>query len=163
MSRTITEYNGVTCWVDIAQVLSLTGETVTPDDMAKAQATLDVLTEVYPDMLPDDLMAGDKRRLEDMLCYQAPWLKGRVDYFAEVDTTQVSQDGVSATYASRYATKLAPMAFMCFERLSWNRAGTQTKPTLRQFPNIDAVKAAVLSGEATDPTGTTGGIGRAFT
>lgn len=160
MARVITEYNGIACWVDVAQVLSLTGETVTPLDMGKAQGTLNVITEVDPAMLPEDLMAGDRKRLEDMLCYQAPWLKGRVDYFAEVDTTQVSQDGISVTYAGQYSTKLAPMAYMCFQRLSWNRAGIRTAPSRRRYATLDDVKDAVLRGEECDTSGT-GGIIRA--
>lgn len=157
MTRVITEYNGIACWVDVAQVLSLTGETVTPLDMAKAQGTLNVITEVDPAMLPTNLLAGDRKRLEDMLCYQAPWLKGRVDYFAEVDTTQVSQDGISATYASQYATKLAPMANMCFQRLSWNRRGIRTTRSRKTYATWFDVRDAVLRGEECDTTGV-GGI-----
>lgn len=162
MARTITVYNGVTCWVDIDQVLSLTGETVTETNMAVAQGILSVITEVDPELLPTDLRDSDRRKLEDMLSYQAPWVAKRVDLFAEVDVSRVSQDGLSVDYASQYSTKLAPLAMMCFQRLSWNRRGIKTKKRGRRFSDIPDVQAAVLRGEVDDPTGTTGTIGRPF-
>lgn len=159
MSRDLTEYNGLLCWCDIQHVNTLTGEDVEPNDMAKAQGIISVITDVWPDMLPEDLLQGDRRRLADALAYQAPWVRDRKDLFAEVDTTRVAQDGVAADYPHQYATKLAPLANLCIQRLSWNRNGITTKPGGRQkFPDAQAAADAVLRGMAEDTSGTGGRV-----
>jgi hypothetical protein len=152
VSRELTEYNGLLCWCDLAHVSSLTGVDVEPNDMAKAQGILSIVTDVWPDMLPDDLRAGDRRRLCDARAYQAPWVRGRADLFAEVLQSGVSQDGVSAQYLSEYSLYLAPLALVCLRRLSWNRDGIITKHPGGRYPDIDAVRDAVLRDEVEDPS-----------
>lgn len=152
MARELTEYNDVLCWCDVGHVSSLTGVDVEPNDMAKAQGILSVITDVWPDEIPDDLRPGDRRRLADALAYQAPWVRGRVDLFAEVLQDGVSQDGVSAKYSSEYSLYLAPLALVCLRRLSWNRDGIITRHPGGRYADIDAVKNAVLRDEVEDPS-----------
>lgn len=163
MSRELTEYNGVLCWCDIAHVNSLTGVAVDDDAMSQAQGIISILTDVWPDMLPDDLLGGDRRRLADALAYQAPWVSRRVDLFAEVMTQGVQQDGLSAQYLSEHALYLAPLALVCLKRLSWNRKGTVTKRPGGRYPDIFAAQAAVLRDEVEDPSAVGGCVpGRPF-
>jgi hypothetical protein len=162
MARTITTYNDVPCWVDIAQVHSLTAVTCTATDMAVAQGMLNAITGVDPGDLPEKLRSKDRRRLENMLCYQAPWVRGRVDIFQETDVTHVSQDGVSVDYPHQYATKLAPLANLIFQKLSWNRSGIeQGPPQGARYADAYAARDAVLRDEAVDTSGT-GGYVRDF-
>jgi hypothetical protein len=164
MARELTEYNGVLCWCDIDHVTSLTGQTVDDNAMSQAQGIISVVTDVWPDELPEDLRPADRRRLADALAYQAPWVAGRVDLFAEVQAQGVSQDGLSATYVSDYSQFLAPIAQVCLNRLSWNRAGITTKrPGRRPYADADAAAAAVLRDEACDTSGMGGFVpGRPF-
>lgn len=152
MARELTEYNGVLCWCDVAHVSSLTGASVDPDAMSQAQGILSIITDVWPDMLPDDLKPGDRRRLCDALAYEAPWVAGRIDLFREVMQAGVSQDGVSAQYLSEYSLYLAPLALVCLKRLSWNRDGIITRHPNGRYPDIDAVRDAVLRDEVCDPS-----------
>lgn len=160
MSRELTEYADVLCWCDIAHVANLTGVTVDAAVMAQAQSILSIITDVWPDQLPDNLLASDRRRLADALAYQAPWVKERVDLFAEVSALGVSQDGVSAQYPNLAAQYLAPLASVCLNRLSWNRASARVKPSGgRRFADANAARDAVLRDEATDTSGFGGVVG----
>lgn len=164
MARTITTYNGIACWCDVAHVLSLTGKVVVADTMSQAQSVISIVSDVWPDELPTDIRAADQRRLADALAYQAAWMLGRVDLFAEVQAAGVSQDGVSAQYLNQYSQFVAPLAQVCLNRLSWNRAPMTTKPTSRRpFADADAARDAVLRDQACDTSGSGGFVpGRPF-
>lgn len=135
------------CWTDIAQVTSLTGTTPTAAQMAQAQGSLELFTDVCPDpdLLPEDLKPLDRRALENAFVYQAAWLSKQVDFFGGVDTKSVSQDGASAEYAHENATKLAPLAWRAIRNLSWNRAGEiKTRTGRKVFEDMAAIEAAFL-------------------
>lgn len=163
MSRELTEYNGILCWCDVAHVSSLTGVTAVADDMSRAQGIISVNTDVWPDELPDDLKASDRRRLADALAYEAAWVKGQVDLFADSGVTEVSQDGIKANYISEASQYIAPLALVCLKRLSWNRGGTLTRRPGGKYPDIPQAAAAVLRDEACDPSAVGGYVpGRPF-
>lgn len=164
MARTITAYNGIACWCDVTHVLSLTGVDVDANVMAQAQGVLAIISDVWPDELPQDLRAADQRRLADALAYQAAWMAPKPDLFAEVQAAGVSQDGVSAQYVNQYSQYTAPLAQVCLNRLSWNRAPmTHKPPTRRPYANAEAAAAAVLSDQACDTSGVGGFVpGRPF-
>jgi hypothetical protein len=163
MARELTEFNGILCWCDVEHVSSLTGVTVTDDNMSQAQGIINSETGVYPEALPEDLKAMDKIRLTDALAYEAAWVAGKIDLFAESTVKNVSQDGVQADYPSELSQYLAPLALVCLKRLSWNRAGAVFKRPGGKYPDADAARDAVLRGEAVDTSGY-GGIvpGRPF-
>lgn len=163
MARTLTDYNGIICWCDVAHVSVLTGVTATPNDMSRAQGIISVNTDVWPDELPDDLKPADQRRMADALAYEAAWLHGQVDLFSESSVTNVSQDGIQANYVSEYSQYIAPLAMVCLKRLSWNRAGTLTKRPGGKYADIPQAAAAVLRDEACDPSAVGGYVpGRPF-
>lgn len=163
MARELTEYNGILCWCDVAHVSSLAGVAATDDNMSQAQGIISSETGVYPEMIPDDLNGMDRLRLTDALAYQAAWMNGRVDLFAESTVTNVSQDGLQANYPSEQSQYLAPLALVCLKRLSWNRRGAQFKHPQARYPDADAARDAVLRGEAVDTSGYGGTVpGRPF-
>ena len=152
MARELTEYNGILCWCDIEHVSSLTGVTVDADNMSQAMGIIATETQTWPEFLPDDLKVADRIRLCDALAYQAAWVKGKVDLFAESTVSNVSQDGLTAQYVSTQSQYLAPLALVCLQRLSWNRQGISFKRPGGRYPDIAAARDAVLRDEAEDPS-----------
>lgn len=161
MARTLTVYNTVTCWVDVTQVLNLTNTEVGGATMAQAQGIINVESGVDPELLPVDLRATDRRRLEDALTYQAAWMAGRVTPFEETQAQGVSQDGVSAQYVTRKDIYLAPLAQLCLNQLSWASGAMRVKRQPRRFRSADDAQQAVLRGLAEDTSGY-GGVVRGF-
>lgn len=152
MARELTTYNGILCWCDIAHVNSLTGVTVADDDMSRAMGIIATETQVWPEFLPDDLGVADRIRLCDALAYEAAWISGKVDLFAESTVSNVSQDGLSAQYVSPQSQYLAPLALVCLQKLSWNRKGASFKRPGGRYPDISAARDAVLRDEVEDPS-----------
>lgn len=161
MARELTTYNTVVCWVDVAQVANLTNTEVDGSTMAQAQGIINVESGVDPELLPIDLRANDRRRLEDALTYQAAWMAGRVSPFEETQAQGVSQDGVSAQYVTRKDIYLAPLAQLCLNQLSWASGAMKVKRAPRRFRSADDAQQAVLRGLAEDNSGF-GGTARDF-
>lgn len=148
MARVITEYDNGTCWTDIAQVTALTGITVSEDELVRAQELINMVTGVYPERVPDDLKAGDLRRLENALCYQAAWMKGRVDLFHTVAAKSLSQASGSVEFAHEMAQFYGELAWAQIRSLSWNNESIRTKDGRRRFKDPHELTEAFLAGDA---------------
>jgi hypothetical protein len=138
-------------WCDEARVLELTGITVTAEQLARAQGVLETYVDVDP-ADPGDISDRDRERLAKALAYQAGWMfepvGGKIDAFTHTDVTQVSQDGLSFTYAHPDAAELAPLASRNIDRLSWNSSGPVGGGKLRKrYDDLNAVRDAVLADE----------------
>lgn len=157
MARQLTTYtigdDSVVCWCDIDQVSLLTGETVDAATMIRAQNIIETYTDVFADQPPPAMYARDYRYLQNALCYQAGWMTGRLDLFANVDVTSQSQDGSSATVAHEQANKLAPLAWTTIRKLSWNRTGRirVDYDRRRRFANWQELQDAFLRDEYNPP------------
>jgi hypothetical protein len=162
MTRQLTPYtiggDTVVCWCDIDQVSLMTGKTVTVATMIQAQGLVELYAEAFADNPPPDMFARDLKYLQDMLAYQAAWMSGRLDTFDNVDVTNASQDGQSATVAHEQANKLAPLAWLACKRLSWNRTGRVRVDYTRRrrFANWQEVQDAFLRDQYNPPLWQTG-------
>lgn len=105
-------------WATIADVKTLTGSTVTQDDLDRALASLGVLIGLIPGVEREDISDRDRYFLKLAACYQAAWLQDNPDLFVGKDVASASQDGESATFR-RDAHVLAPLARKAVRRLSW--------------------------------------------
>jgi hypothetical protein len=147
MAREITEYADGTCWTDIAHVAVLTGITVSEAELVRAQEMINMVSGVYPERLPDDLLDGDRRRLENALCYQAAWMKGRVDLFRTVAAESLSQASGSVKFAHEKAQFYGELAWQEIRALSWNNESIRTRDGKRRWRDSIELTAAFLAGD----------------
>ncbi|MEV8615687.1 hypothetical protein AB0383_48680 [Amycolatopsis sp. NPDC051373] len=104
-------------WATVDDVLTYTKITVTDEDLAAAQAQIDVRTSrVYADkaMISD----RDQYWLKLAVAYQAAWLVAQPDAFQRLEMTEAG----GATNRSMYtetAIVLAPDARWALKRVSW--------------------------------------------
>lgn len=107
-------------WTTPADVLALTGVTVTAAQLSQAQGILDLFSGTTLAAI-DDISDRDLRFLKMAAGYQAAWIAGQVDVMTRMDVKSLSQDGMSFTPADTDALTVAPLARRCLDRLSWNR------------------------------------------
>lgn len=115
-------------WASIADVATITGQTVTATQITQAQ----FIIEIFADISPDSSFSGNGvatglispknlRYLRFAVAYQTAWMLQHPDVFMNVDITNMSEDGISFTQAHKDAAILAPLAGRCLKRLTWNR------------------------------------------
>jgi hypothetical protein len=110
----------VTAWATVDDVKNLTRIVVTADDIEPAQAIIELFAGTTTEASDRGLLSSlNLRMLRWAVAYQAAWMSQHPDVFTNVDVTQVSQDGVSATLGHENANLVAPLAQRCLRRLSW--------------------------------------------
>lgn len=110
-------------WATTGDVLTYTGQSVTADDVTRAQAIIELYANVTEDA-DANLTIRDLRLLKQAVSYEAAWMKNQIDVFTRTDVSELEQDDAAITYAHRDAALLAPLAQRCLARLSW--MGTQS-------------------------------------
>jgi hypothetical protein len=105
-------------WATAADVVTLTGKTVTEAQRAQAVAALEVHIGLIEAVERVDVSDRDRYFLKLATCYQAAWLAAQPDLFERNDVANASQDGESATFRADAHT-LAPLARKAVKRLSW--------------------------------------------
>lgn len=119
----------MTAIVTAADVLALTGQTVTDAQITQAQGIISV--KCGRDLSDALIFTGtglavlvpfsrDQRLLKAAVAYQAAWMNAHPDTFLASDITQMTADGTSAAYKET-GLYLAPLARVCLRRLSWQR------------------------------------------
>ncbi|HVL63446.1 MAG TPA: hypothetical protein VM430_18865 [Microbacterium sp.] len=108
-------------WATEAEVLALTGRTVTADQVAQAQAIIELFAETTPEADADQ-SAKTLRLLNRAVSWQAAWMATQIDIDARVDVQTLSQDGVSTQFSGDDAQYLAPLAARCLNKLPWRRS-----------------------------------------
>lgn len=109
-------------WAAPGDVALFTGITPTTAEVAQAQGVIELLADVTEDASDaGNISPKNLRLLKQAVSYQAAWINQHPDAFTGMDTTKVSQDGVSADWAHANAQILAPLAKRCIDRLSWKR------------------------------------------
>lgn len=110
-------------WGTAALTKTLTGRSVTSDELEQAQAIVEIITGVTEDASDQSLISGRNLRLVTRaVCYQAAWMQAHPDLFTQADVASWSQDGASAQPANELAALLAPLARICLRRTSWAQA-----------------------------------------
>lgn len=113
----------MSAWATEADVLALTGVTVTADALAHAHGVIDVFSGATEDDT-DNLSARDLRLLEMAAAYQAAWMSTQIDSTGRMEVQRLVQDGAEITPAFPDSMVLAPLARRCLAQLSWR--GTRT-------------------------------------
>jgi len=121
----------MTDWATAADVKTITGVTVTADDVTRAQFIVELFAGTTTATSDNGLLSTwNLRMLKWAVAFQAAWMKSKPDIYTNVDMDGVSQDGVSGTYGNENANLLAPLALRCLRRLSWwNRPLTARRRT----------------------------------
>lgn len=134
-----------TNWAVAADVLSITGVTVTDAQVLTAQFIIEIFADISPDASFDSNLGGiatglisqkNLRYLKFAVCYQAAWMLAHPDTFTNVDATNMSQDGVSFTHSNINAGVLAPLAKRCVDRLTWRRPNRSIRIAKRLDPSF---------------------------
>lgn len=109
-------------WATTSDVATYTGITVTAAQVDQAQAVVELFVDTTEVASTVGLISQKNVRLLKMaVAYQAAWITQHPDWATNMDTTNVSQDQVSATWAHANAGVLAPLAKRCIDRVSWRR------------------------------------------
>lgn len=109
-------------WASAQDVITATGVTVTEQQLAQAQADIEVFTNrIFSDTAR--LRTRDLHWLGQAVARQAAWLAGQFGLETRLDATQIQQDGVTTTLKDDGLT-LAPMAARALRRVSWMKSRT---------------------------------------
>lgn len=106
-------------WATTSDVIAFTGINATAAQVDQAQGVVEMFADVTEDSVT--LAPKNLRLLKQAVAYQAAWITQHPDWAVNMDTTNVSQDQVSATFLHANAGILAPLAKRCIDRLSWKR------------------------------------------
>lgn len=144
-------------WASVAEVLELTGTTVTLAQIAQAQGVIDVFSGVLIGAAAN-LSDRDLRLLRYATSYQTVWQIAQVDVLSRTDAKRVEQDGAKFETANSDANLLAPLASRCLSQLSWKRArSVRSQPNGEpRFPTIETYQHAWLRDQELGPEITPG-------
>lgn len=130
-------------WATAADVLAITRMTVTDADVASAQFIIEIVADISSDSSfdagdpeqPTGLISPKNLRLLKMaVAYQAAWMLAHPDVFTNIDSNDMSEDGLSLTYGNKDANVLAPLARKCVRRLTWMRPNRSLRVQPRLNP-----------------------------
>lgn len=106
-------------WSTTAQVLTLTGLTVTDPQLTMAEGDISLSAGRDPATTPvDALTTRDRYWLGLAVAYQAAWLAAQPDAFTRSAVTSYSDNGQAITFAPS-GQDLAPRARRALKRVSW--------------------------------------------
>ena len=124
-------------WATVADVLAMTGETVSVADVALASAMIDTKAGTSDDLPDEALGARDRATLKKATCWQAPWIKANPGLLTDREaSTQTSSAGTSDRRESVTAVMYAPMAMLELRNLSWAGTRTEYVPPNRPLPPV---------------------------
>lgn len=113
-------------WCTAADVMTYAGVTATDDDVARAQAQIDVFCGLTFDAAAAiGVSPRDLYWLKLATAYQAGWMVSQPDLFSRQSVATISQDGLSIGYEMRGGETadsgqiMAPMARRALRRLRW--------------------------------------------
>jgi hypothetical protein len=109
-------------WATLENVTTVTTKTVSVDDLAMAQSTIETFVDRYSSPEDDaNLKSLDLVRLNRAVCWQAAWLASNPGVEARNLVSSMLQDGTSAQMATMDAVILSPFAKLAIRRLSFRR------------------------------------------
>jgi hypothetical protein len=113
----------MTAWATPKDVEDLTGLVgISEADIAIAQGIVDLHSSIDSDMLQVQLLwPKDISRLRKATAYQTKFMSTQVDLLGRQDVKTISQDGISATFATLDSVTLGPLARLAISKLSWKR------------------------------------------
>lgn len=119
-------------WATTGDVRSITGETITEDDLADAQNVIELYaSRTYTgSSVNSSIRQKDLDWLKKAVAYQAAWMPTQPGYLGKHSVKEVSQDGAQIVYAGSTQANnsalimLAPLAMRALKNVSWLRSRT---------------------------------------
>lgn len=117
-------------WCTVAQVLDITGKTVTESELAQAQFVISLYADRDPSALAlNSITARDQYWLKLATACQAPWQAAQPGYMDQLQTAlRTDQDGADVTRPDESSILLAPLARRAIINLSWKRSRSRLLP-----------------------------------
>lgn len=106
-------------WASIADIATVTGNTVEAADRNRAANVVELLTGAIEQVERSDMSDRDRYWLKLAVAYEAVWIAATPDFDERMAVASLSQDGQSFSTANPDATILAPLARKALKRLSW--------------------------------------------
>lgn len=114
-------------WATTSNVRSITGESVTEDELADAQAVIELYSgrTFVGSQDNDSIRPKDKVWLQKAVAYQAVWQRSQPGYKTRHSIKEVNQDGAQIIYAGSSEPNntalimLAPLANRALKNVSW--------------------------------------------
>jgi CTP:molybdopterin cytidylyltransferase MocA len=113
-------------WATEAEVLSITGVTVTAAQLAQANSVITIFANRTEEAT---LSVRDLYWLKQATCWQAAWQKDQAGYTTRHAVTEVTQDGMQLVYTNAdtpdlASVTLAPLAQRALKNTSWKGSRT---------------------------------------
>lgn len=126
-------------WATVADVLNITGETVTETDVSIAESVIETWANRTVDVTPR-LRARDVAWLKKATAYQAAWQVHQPGYMTNLtNVTDYNQDGMLTRFDSKVDQSLAPNASRALKNLSWKTGRTLRTKDVRLPMNSDVL------------------------
>lgn len=136
-------------WATAANVLALTGKSVTDAVVLEASAVIDIYAnrtqEASAGMSPRDL-----GWLQRACSFQAAWMPSQPGFHQRNAVAQITQDGLQIIYDKEWQISLAPLAARALKNLSWKATKTVRMVSVRTPMGY----AGDFADEASDPYST---------
>lgn len=114
-------------WATVAEVLDVTGASVTASVLSQASAVVTIYCN-RTEAASSSMGTRDLHWLKQATCWQAAWQLEQPGWATRSRVDSVQQDAASVTYASESALTLAPLAERALRNLSWKGARTLRVP-----------------------------------
>lgn len=131
-------------WASTSDVRSITGESVTENELADAQNVIELYAgrTFVGSKDNDSIRPKDKVWLQKAVAYQAVWQRTQPGYNSRHAVKEVNQDGAQVIYAGSSEPNntalimLAPLAQRSLKNVSWMRSRTiRVKPPSYEGPH----------------------------
>jgi len=124
-------------WATVADVLSITGETVTEEQIQQAGYVIETWANRTYEMA-DRLRPRDRHWMKVATAYQVVWQISQPGYLTNLtNVTDYNQDGMLTRFDSKVDQSLAPMASRSLKNLSWKISRTLRTPDVNQPVGVD--------------------------
>lgn len=110
-----------TTWATAADVLDLTGQTVTSQQVSAANSVIEVCAARVYTLAIDRTGSRDVEWMRRAVAYQTVWMTSQPDFFQRMDVTSIAE-GRKSVGLKDSALILAPMAAKTLKRVSWLRS-----------------------------------------
>jgi hypothetical protein len=107
-------------WAQLADVLALTGVTVTQLQLTNANVIIEVFSRRVYGIANTRTGSRDLEWMKRAVAYQAAWMQGQPDFFTRLDVTTITE-GRKSIGLKEQTLMVAPMARMALSRVSWQK------------------------------------------
>lgn len=105
-------------WATAANVLALTGQTVTDQTVAEASAVITIYAN-RTESASASLSPRDLGWLQQATAFQAAWMPLQPGFHQRNSYEQITTDGTQVIYGKEWQISLAPLAARALKNLSW--------------------------------------------